>query len=166
MKKKKGKQKKGGWAFLPFSILLVFCILAVVVGAVSRKISKKMSEAAIQNVSESLDLIQCTIEAILQSEVEFQLLIAKEIARESNPQNYIRAYERNRTMAKLSLILSGKEEGISSDGGNFTEEGLDFSAGGKIAGMPVSKSYVNYMGALAYTINCQVIREGEEIGTL
>ena len=166
MKKKKGKQKKGGWAFLPFSILLVFCILAVVVGAVSRKISKKMSEAAIQNVSESLDLIQCTIEAILQSEVEFQLLIAKEIARESNPQNYIRAYERNRTMAKLSLILSGKEEGISSDGGNFTEEGLDFSAGGKIAGMPVSKSYVNYMGAWAYTIKCPVIREGEEIGTL
>ena len=166
MKRKKNKQRKVGWAFLPFSILLVFCILAVVVGAVSRKISRKMSEAAVQNVSESLDLIQCTIEAILQSEVEFQLLIAKEVARQSNPQDYIRTYERNRTMANLSLILSGEEEGVSSNGGNFTEEGLDFSAGGKIAGMPVSQSYVNYMGAWAYTIKCPVIREGKEIGTL
>ena len=47
---------------------------------------------AIQNVSESLDLIQCTIEAILRSETEFQSLIAKEIARAEDPEQYISTY--------------------------------------------------------------------------
>ena len=166
VKQEKSKQKKRGWTFLRLSILLVFCILAIVVGTVSRKISKKMLETAIQNVSESLDLIQCTIEAILQSEAEFQLLIAKEVAKERDPQDYIRAYERTQTIAKLSLIRSGEDKGISNDGGSFTEEGLDFSAGGTVAGMPISKSYVNYMGAWAYTIKCPVIHDGEEIGML
>ena len=38
-----------------------------------------MSESAVQNLSESLDLLECTIEAILRSEAEFQMMIAREI---------------------------------------------------------------------------------------
>ena len=53
----------------------------MIVFSVSQKISKEMSESAIQNLSESLDLLQSTIEAILRSEAEFQSLIAQEIAR-------------------------------------------------------------------------------------
>ncbi|MDE7325278.1 MAG: hybrid sensor histidine kinase/response regulator, partial [Lachnospiraceae bacterium] len=166
MNKQKSKCKKGRVSFLHLCILLVFCILAVIVGAVSQKISKKMSEAAIQSVSESLDLIQCTIEAILRSETEFQTLIAKEIARAKDPKEYISTYGKNRMMARLSLILLGETEGVSSNGELFTEEGLDFSAGGTIEGLPVSKSYVNYMGAWSYTIKCPVERDGVEIGTL
>lgn len=166
MKKKEGKRRKRRIPFLHLSILLVFCVLVAVVGAVSGKISRKMSEAAIQNVSESLNLIKCTIEAIFRSETEFQKLIAREVARAEDPQDYIRAYEKNRTMAKLSLILSGETEGVSSGGEAFNEGDLDFSAGGEIDGMAVSKSYVNYMGAWAYTIKCPVERDGQEIGTL
>lgn len=125
-----------------------------------------MSASAIQNLSESLDLIQSTIEAILRSEAEFQTLIAQEIARADDPMAYIRAYEKSRTMAKLSLILTGETEGISSTGERFTEEDLDFSAGGTISGMPVSQSYVNYMGTWSYTVKCPVERAGQEIGTL
>ena len=81
MKEKPSKKGKRKGMPLLLSIVLVFCILGTVVYAVSRKISKEMSDAAIQNLSESLDLIQCTIEAILRSEAEFQMLIAQEIAR-------------------------------------------------------------------------------------
>ena len=55
---------------------------------------------------------------------------------------------------------------MSSNGEPFTEEGLDFSAGGCIEGLPVSKSYVNYMGAWSYTIKCPIERDGQEIGML
>ncbi|WP_325200170.1 ATP-binding response regulator [Oscillibacter sp.] len=125
-----------------------------------------MSESAIQNLSESLDLIQSTIEAILRSEAEFQTLIAQEIARVDDPEAYIRAYEKNQTMSKMSLILSGKTEGVSNTGDLFTEGGLDFSAGGTVMGLPVSQSYLNYMGTWSYTIKCPVERDGREIGTL
>lgn len=125
-----------------------------------------MSESAIQNVSESLDLIQCTIEAILRSETEFQSLIAKEIARAEDPEQYISTYGKNKMMARLSLIMTGETSGVSSNGEPFTEEGLDFSAGGCIEGLPVSKSYVNYMGAWSYTIKCPIERDGQEIGML
>lgn len=125
-----------------------------------------MSESAIQNLSESLDLIQSTIEAILRSEAEFQMLIAQEIARMEDPEAYVYTFEKNQTMAKISLILSGKTEGVSSTGEVFTEENLDFSAGGRIEGLEISQSYINYMGTWSYTIKCPVEQNGREIGTL
>ncbi len=166
MKETSNKQSRWSGFSLLLSIILIFSIFAAIVFSVSQKISKEMSASAIQNLSESLDLIQCTIEAILRSEAEFQKLIAQEIARAEDPEEYIRAYEKNQIMAKMSLILSGNTEGVSNTGEIFTEEGLDFSAGGTIIGMPVSQSYLNYMGTWSYTIKCPVERDGQVIGTL
>ena len=166
MKEKAGKKVKRGGKFLLVSIVLVFCVLGTIVSAVSRKISREMSAAAIQNLSESLDLIQYTFEAILENEAEFQSLIAKEVARSDDPEEYIRTYEKNQTMVKMSFIPAGKTQGVSNTGESFTEEELDFSAGGTIKDMPVSQSYVNYMGAWSYTIKCPVERDGKELGTL
>ncbi len=166
MRQKPNIREKRKGSSLLFSIVLVFCILGMIVSSVSRKISREMSQSAIQNLSESLDLIQCTIEAILRNEAEFQLLIAQDVAWADDPEAYIRSYTRNQTMAKVSLILSGKTEGVSNTGEPFTEEGLNFSAGGTILDMPVSQSYLNYMGTWSYTIKCPVQRDGQEIGTL
>ena len=139
MKKSQNKWEKRKGLSLLLSIVLIFCILGTVVSTVSRKISQKMSEAAIQNLSESLDLIECTIEAILQNETEFQLMIAQEAARAEDLEAYVRAFEKNQTMVKLSLIRSGETEGISNTGERFTEEGLDFSSGGTVGGLPVDR---------------------------
>ena len=151
---------------LLFSIILIFSVFGGIVFSVSQKISREMSAAAIQNLSESLDLIQSTIEAILRSEAEFQKLIAQEVARAEDPEAYIQVYERNQTVVKISLILSGKTEGVSNTGEVFTGEELDFSAGGTVMGMQISQSYLNYMGTWSYTIKCPVVREEEVIGTL
>ncbi len=166
MEEKPIRHKKTPGVSLLLSIVLVFCILGTVVFSVAQKISREMSASAIQNLSESLDLIQYAIEAILNNEAELQVLLAKEIGMSEDPEEFIHAYEKNGIMAKLSLIPAGKEEGISSTGEAFTEEGLDFSSGGKIGGLPVSQSYVNYMGAWAYSIKCPVERDGKEIATL
>lgn len=166
MKETPNKREKWRGLFFPFSIILIFFVFGMVVFTVSRKTSREMSQSAIQNLSESLDLIQCTIEVILNNEAEFQQLLAQEIARTENPEEYIRAYEKNKIVAKISLILLGETEGISNTGETFTEEGLDFSAGGTIMGLQVSQSYLNYMGTWAYTIKCPVKRDGRVIGTL
>ena len=166
MKETSNKRRKLGGFSLLFSIILIFSIFGAIVYSVSQKISREMSTAAIQNLSESLDLIQCTIEAILRNEAEFQALIAQEIARAEDPEAYIRTYEKNQTVAKMSLILSGREEGVSNTGERFTEEGLDFSAGGTVNGMQVSQSYLNYMGTWSYTIKCPIERDEQVIGTL
>ena len=158
--------KKDNRKGLLLSIVLVFCILGTFVYTISRKISQEMSDAAIQSLSESLDLIECTIEAILRSEVEFQTLIAQKIAQTEDPEAYIQAYEKNQTMSKISLILSGKTSGVSNTGEQFTAEDLDFSAGGAIMGLPVSQSYINHMGTWSYTVKCPIMRNGQEIGTL
>ena len=159
MKETSNKRRKLGGFSLLFSIILIFSIFGAIVYSVSQKISREMSAAAIQNLSESLDLIQCTIEAILRNEAEFQALIAQEIARAEDPEAYICAYEKNQTVAKMSLILSGREEGVSNTGERFTEEGLDFSAGGTVNGMQVSQSYLNYMATWSYTIKCPIERD-------
>lgn len=166
MKEKTDSREKRRGLPLLLSIVLVFCVFGTFVFSVSRKISREMSESAIQNLSESLDLIESTIESILRSEAEFQTLIAQEIARTEDPESYIRTYEKNQTMSKMSLILAGETLGVSNSGEPFTEEGLDFSAGGTVMGLPVSQSYVNYMGTWSYTIKCPVTRDGREIGTL
>ena len=166
MKKKSSKNRTDKGFSLLLSIILVFCILGVIVFSVSRKLSKEMSAAAIQNLNESLDLIKCTIESILNKEAEFQKLMAREIAMREEPEDYINSYQKNQTMVKISFIRDGETEGISSTGETFSEEGLDFSSGGMIDGLQVSHSYMNYMGTWAYTIKCPVTKDEQNLGML
>ena len=128
MEKKQNQRKNDKSFSLLLSIILVFSIFGAVIFSVAQKISAEMSSSAIQNLSESLDLMKGTIDAILLKEAEFQKLIADEIAEIGDPEQFIRTYNKNKTMVKMSLILSGKEEGISNTGETFTEEELDFSA--------------------------------------
>lgn len=166
MKKKRKESNKNREVSLLVSIILVFLILAVFVFSISRKISGEMASAATQNLNESLDLIKCTIEAILNKEAEYQKLMAQGIAAMEDPEEYIRNYTKSETMMRIALIRTGEEEGISSTGDVFTEDALDFSAGGTIDGLPVSQSYLNYMGTWAYCIKCPVIKDDREIATL
>ena len=62
LKRNRSIKKQGLSLFL--SIILVFCMLGAVVASVSHKISQEMSDSAIQNLSETLDMIKCTIEAM------------------------------------------------------------------------------------------------------
>ena len=73
----KKRTRTTGEVSLLLSIVLVFCILGAVVFSVARKLSAEMSSSAIHNLSESLELIKGTIEAILTKEAEFQSLIAQ-----------------------------------------------------------------------------------------
>ena len=163
--KSDGRGTRKGRSLL-LSIVLVFCILGAFVYTVSKKISQEMYASAIQNRSESLDLIQAAIEATLRSEAEFQLLLAEEAALSEDPKAYIRGCRGNQTMSRVSIILAGETAGVSNSGEVFTGEELDFSAGGTVMGLPVSRSYLNHMGTWSYTLSCPVVREGEEIGTL
>ncbi len=166
MKETADKRERRRGVSLLLSIVLIFCIFGTIVYMVAQKTSQEMASAAIQSLSESLDLIQCTIEAILNSEAEFQALIAQETARAEDPEDFILSASSNRTIVKLSLIPAGRTQSISNNGEVFTAEGLDFSAGGTVRGMPVSRSYLNYMGTWSYTIKCPVERDGQELGTL
>lgn len=166
MRKKRNEGRMDRGISLLVSIILVFLILGIVVFSVSHKITGEMAASATQNLNESLDLIKCTIEAILNKEAEYQRLMAQEIAVLEEPEEYILNYKKSETMVKLGLIRSGETAGICSTGEIFTEEGLDFSAGGTIDGLSVSQSYLNYMGTWAYCIKCPVIKEGQEIGAL
>ena len=105
MKKKQSKNRTNKGIALLLSIIIVFCILATVVFSVSRKISTEMSNSAIQNLSESLDLMKGTIEAILVKEAEFQKLIAQEIANIENPEGFVRSYHKNQTIFYVQFSL-------------------------------------------------------------
>lgn len=166
MRKKHNERRTDKGISLLISIILVFLFLGIIVFSVSRKISREMAASATQNLNESLDLIQCTIEAILNKEAEYQRLMAQGIAAMEEPEEYIRNYTRSETMMKIALIRSGETEGVSSTGEVFTEAELDFSAGGTIDGLPVSQSYLNYMGTWAYCIKCPVVKDDQEIAEL
>ena len=165
MKKKRTRRMDNGMPLLLY-IISVFCILGIVVFTVSQKISREMSESAIQNLSESLELMKGTIEAILTKEAEFQKLIAQEIVTIEEPEAFVRSYNKNQTMVKMSLVLSGKTEGVSNIGDVFSEAELDFSSGKTVDGLPLSRSYLNYMGTCAYTMKCPVVKNGKDIATL
>lgn len=164
--KKYNKRKFDRGFSLFLSISLVFIILGVIVFSLSRKISAEMSESATQNLSESLNLVQCTIEAILNNEAEFQKLLAQEIALAEDPEEQIRSYGRNQIMVKVSLIREGETQGISNSGEVFNEEGLNFTAGKTVNGLDVSQTYLNYMGAWAYTMKCPVVKDDRKIADI
>jgi len=151
---------------LLLSIIVVFGVIGMVVFSVARKISREMSASAIQNLSESLELMKGTIEAILEKEAEYQLLIAKEISMIDDPAEFVRAYNSNQTMVKMSLILTGETEGVSNSGESFSESELEFSSIGMPEGLQVSRSYINHMGTWAYTMKCPVRKDGTDIAAL
>lgn len=161
-KYKNGKKEK---KILILSILTVFIILGSFVFHISARITEEMSNSAITNLSESLNLIEGTVEVLFEREAEYQQLIAEGLAMAENPEEFILSYGRKGTVIKMSLIFSGETSGISSTGETFTADGLDFS-GYAIGNLPVSGSYVNDMGAWAYTMKCPVYRDGKETATL
>ncbi len=148
------------------SIVLVFFMLGAVVFSVARKITVEMSTSAIHNLSESLGLVKGTIEAILSKEAEFQKMIAQELTMMEDPEGFIRSYNRNRTMARISLIFAGETTGVSNISDQFSEKELDFSSGKSVEGLPISRSYLNNMGTWAYTMKCPVVKDEKEIATL
>ena len=88
MGEKQVMRRADGGISLLLSIIVVFCILSVIVFSVARKLSTEMEASAIQNLSESLDLIESTIEAILNKDAEYQRLMAQEIAAVEEPEKY------------------------------------------------------------------------------
>ncbi len=165
MNKEQKQTIQGRRIALLLPVLLIFCILGGVVYTVSAKIQREMSASAVSNLTESLDLIKGTIEAVLGKEAEFQKMIARELSVIDDPDTFIRTYNRNRTMVRLSLVPEGETEGVSNVGEVFSARELDFSAGKTVADLPVSQSYVNSMGTWAYTIQCPVEKDGREIAT-
>ena len=166
VRRKQKESRKNIGLSLILSIVFVFGILAAVVFSVANRISEEMSLSAIHNLSESLGLIKGTLEAVLCKEAEFQKLIAQEITMLENPEAFIRTYNNSQTMVRMSLILSGETEGVSNTGGSFSEEGLDFSSGYMVDGLPISKSYLNDMGTWAYTIKCPIKKGDQETAVL
>ena len=162
-KKKKGFNSSKA---LIVSIISFFIILGVVVFSVSRRITEEMAESAIGNLSESLDLIRGTIETMLQMEAEYQKLMAQELAESEDPETFIRFYNRNKIMIKVSVTEPEASEGISSTGEVFHVGDLNFSSGKTVDDLRFSQSYLNSMGTWAYTMECPVQKDGEEIKQL
>ncbi|MCI8430659.1 MAG: response regulator [Lachnospiraceae bacterium] len=164
-KEKKNRGFDSGKLFIA-SIILFFCVLGTVVFSVSRRITKEMSVSAIGNLSESLDLIQGTIETILQMEAENQKQAAKELSVAEDPEEYIRSRDRNNAMVRVSLVDEGAAEGISNTDQVFLLEELDFSGRKTVEGLLVSQSYLNNMGTWAYTMKCPVVKKNGEAAEL
>ncbi|MCI8785212.1 MAG: response regulator [Eubacterium sp.] len=158
------KMKKRNYRIVP--VLLVFCILGGFVISVARSISMEMSESAILNLGESLNLIKGTVETLYKREADYQKLVAREMAAMEEPENFVRSYEGDKTIARILFIRTGNTKGISNTGEAFSEDELDFSGGFTVEGLPISTSYVNDLGTWAYTMKCPVEQDGREIGTL
>lgn len=166
MKKRKKRNRTRRGIHLIIPIILFFSIMGVAVYLAADKISTKMSASAVENLSENLDLIRGTIEVMLKREAEFQKLLAQEIATMEDPEEFIRSYNRNDTMVKISMVSSGHSEGISNSGSSFSPKELDFSSGKTVQGLAMSQSYLNGMGTWAYTMRCPVKKKDKEIATL
>ena len=109
-------------------VIGLFCVLGIVVFSVSRRITTEMSASAISNLGESLDLIQGTIETIFRMEAEHQELMAEELSALEAPEEYVRGWEGNSTMARIALLEEGASDGISSTEEPFWVEELALPA--------------------------------------
>lgn len=80
----RAKKTIGAWTI---AVIVIFVVMAVSIYGIAKKTYDDMSEAAIQNLNENLNLMGNTVEAIMRSEAEFQLLTAEEIAQAKDPQD-------------------------------------------------------------------------------
>ncbi|MEC4175542.1 ATP-binding protein [Adlercreutzia sp. R7] len=161
-----GSRQRRSYASWIVAFVLIFALMGTSVYAVAKRTYDDMSDAAIRNLNENLNLMQNTVEAIMRSEAEFQQLIADEIGQAPDPLTYVLNLRNNETTSKMSVVLNGQAEGLSNNGEPFNPADLDFSAGGTVLGLPISQSYVNDRGTWAYTVACPITRDGASVGTL
>jgi len=159
----RAKKTIGAWTI---AVIVIFVVMAVSIYGIAKKTYDDMSEAAIQNLNENLNLMGNTVEAIMRSEAEFQLLTAEEIAQAKDPQGYIRSLRTSESASKFSFVPHDQEQGISNDGETFDPSTLVFPEGSSVLGLELSQTYVNYQGVWAYTMKCPVERAGQNVGTL
>lgn len=146
--------------------VLIFALMGAAIWGITKKTYDDMSDAAIANLNENLNLMKSTIEAIFKSEADFQLVTAQELAEADDPQAVITHIPSSDTAALVSVVPTGARVGVSNDGQPFDPANLDFTGGGSVFGLSLSQSYVNEMGTWAYTMACPVERDGNPIATL
>ena len=155
-----------GFARLTLVIVLIFAVMGASIWAVSKKTSDDMADAAILNLNENLNLMESTVEAIQDSEAQFQRLLATELAAAGDPAAAVERLGKSDAAALISVVPEGADVGVSNDGAPFDPASLDFSGGGAIEGLPVSQAYVNAEGSWAYTVKCPIERDGVPIAEL
>lgn len=155
-----------GFARLTLVIVLIFAVMGASIWAVSKKTSDDMADAAILNLNENLNLVESTVEAIQDSEAQFQRLLATELAAAGDPAAAVERLGKSDAAALISVVPEGADVGVSNDGAPFDPASLDFSGGGAIEGLPVSQAYVNAEGSWAYTVKCPIERDGVPIAEL
>ncbi len=160
------KKRKSSKKALLICILLVFLVLGGCVFYIASSISEEMSQSAIGNLSESLELIKGTVEVLFRREAQYQKMMAQELAIADNPEELIYAYDMNGTAVKISLVYTGQTKGVSNIEGTFDPNELDFSGQNTVDGLPISTAYLNGMGTWAYTMVCPVRKDGREIALL
>ncbi|MCI8745820.1 MAG: hybrid sensor histidine kinase/response regulator, partial [Lachnospiraceae bacterium] len=164
--KRANQEKKSSKKILIVLILTVFIILGSFVFFIAARISHEMSQSAIGNLSENLELLKGTIEVLFQREAQYQKMIVEELSIIEDPKEFILSYDRNGNLAKMSLVFTGETEGISNTGEVFYPQELDFSNQETVEELPVSVSYINDMGTWAYTMKSPVTKDGREIACL
>lgn len=146
--------------------ILIFALMGVSIWGISSKTYDDMSDAAISNLNENLNLMKSTIEAIFDSEADFQKITAEELAATDDPTDVVAHIPMGESATLVSIVPEGEKSGISNNGKSFDPSKLVFDEGENVEGLALSQSYVNAMGTWAYTLACPIERNGQKIGTL
>ena len=105
-----------GFARLTLVIVLIFAVMGASIWAVSKKTSDDMADAAILNLNENLNLVESTVEAIQDSEAQFQRLLATELAAAGDPAAAVERLGKSDAAALISVVPEGADVGVSNDG--------------------------------------------------
>ncbi len=159
-------KERRGFYVRAIVVVLIFALMGTSIWAISKRTYDDMSEAAISSLNENLTLMKSTVEAIFQSEADFQLVTAEELAETADPLEAVTRMPSGETATLVSFVPEGASEGASNDGKPFDPSKLDFEGGGRVSGLGLSRSYVNSMGTWAYTMACPVRRGAQDVGTL
>lgn len=159
-------KERRGFYVRALVVVLIFALMGASIWAISKRTYDDMSEAAISSLNENLNLMKSTVEAIFQSEADFQMVTAEELAEAADPLVAVTRIPSGETATLVSFVPEGALEGASNDGKPFDPSKLDFEGGGSVSGLDLSQSYVNSMGSWAYTMACPVERGGQALGTL
>lgn len=149
-----------GFARLTLVIVLIFAVMGASIWAVSKKTSDDMADAAILNLNENLNLVESTVEAIQDSEAQFQRLFGHRACRRGRSGRRCGALGQKRCRrAHLCRARGGRRRRLQRRC-PLRPGVARFQRRGSHQGAPVSQAYVNAEGSWAYTVKCPIERDG------
>lgn len=146
-------------------MLAVMALIGAIIFGLSARIQAQMEQSATENVRELVQVIEAGIAEIRRNDVSTAIQLSDLFTVKEDTLTQLTHMYKSSPFARISFVPAGSENGISSNGKEFTPSALPKGETYAQTDSLVTDVYMSDLGAWTYTVICPVYSGDDAAGT-